>query len=112
MTRARRRRPQRGYTLIEVMASLAVLASGLMGIIALQGSTAMANQRAQIVMSDEEVAHEQAKLSIGAASTAGGSFGIGRGGFDLKAALFWSLVGVPLALGIWQTLVKALVFFD
>lgn len=47
MTRARRRRAQRGYTLIEVMASLAVLASGLMGIIALQGSTAMANQRAQ-----------------------------------------------------------------
>jgi MFS family permease len=63
-------------------------------------------------MSDEEVAHEQAKLKSPSASGTSGSFGIGKGGLDLKAALFWSLVGVPLALGIWQTLVKALVFFD
>ncbi len=63
-------------------------------------------------MSDEEVAAEQAKLKSASASGKGGSFGIGKGGLDFKAALFWSLVGVPLAWGIWQTLVKALVFFD
>ncbi len=63
-------------------------------------------------MSDEEVAVAQAKLKSPSASGTGGSFGIGKGGLDLKAALFWSLVGVPLAWGTWQTLVKAFVFFD
>ncbi len=63
-------------------------------------------------MSDEEVAAEQAKLKSASATTSTGSFGIGKGGLDFKAALFWSLVGVPLAWGIWETLVKALVFFQ
>jgi hypothetical protein len=63
-------------------------------------------------MTDAEVAAEQAKLRP-AASTAQttGSFGIGTGGLDLKAALFWLLVGIPLAWGIWNTVVKALVLF-
>ncbi len=44
-----RRRPEAaaGYTLVEVLASMAVLATGLLGIAALQGSAATANQRAQ-----------------------------------------------------------------
>jgi MFS family permease len=62
-------------------------------------------------MSEAEVAAEQAKLKSASASETTGSFGIGKGGLDFKAALFWSLVGVPLAWGIWETLVKALVFF-
>jgi len=63
-------------------------------------------------MSEEEVAVEQAKLKSASATATTGSFGIGKGGLDFKAALFWSLVGVPLAWGIWETLLKALVFFQ
>ena len=40
-----------------------------------------------------------------------GSFGIGKGGFDGPAALFWLFVGVPLAWGVWNTFEKALVLF-
>jgi hypothetical protein len=62
-------------------------------------------------MSEEEVAAEQAKLKSASASETTGSFGIGKGGLDAKAALFWTLVGVPLAWGVWQTVEKTLVFF-
>jgi MFS family permease len=62
-------------------------------------------------MTDAEVAAEQAKLKSAAAKVETGSFGIGMGGLDFKAALFWLLVGVPLAWGIWNTLEKALVLF-
>jgi MFS family permease len=53
-----------------------------------------------------------AKLQAGAASTAvasssSGSFGIGLGGLDAKAALFWAFVGIPLAWGVWITLQSA-----
>jgi hypothetical protein len=34
------------------------------------------------------------------------------GGIAFKAVLFWLLVGVPLAWGIWITVEKALVLFD
>lgn len=61
-------------------------------------------------MSEAEVAAEQAKL-MPAAENAGGSYGIGRGGLDAKAVAFWTLVGVPLAWGVWQTFEKALVLF-
>ncbi|AHB47581.1 MFS transporter [Hyphomicrobium nitrativorans NL23] len=61
-------------------------------------------------MSEAEVAAEQAKLKS-AAGDNGGSYGIGKGGLDAKAAAFWTLVGVPLAWGVWQTLEKALVLF-
>jgi hypothetical protein len=40
-----------------------------------------------------------------------GSFGIGKGGLDFKAALFWLFVGVPLGWGVWNTFQKALVLF-
>lgn len=47
MRRATRRSGDGGYTLIEVLASMAVLGTGLLGIIALQGAAVTANQRAQ-----------------------------------------------------------------
>jgi len=31
---------------------------------------------------------------------AAGSFGIGKGGLDATAVLFWAFVGVPLAWGV------------
>jgi hypothetical protein len=40
-----------------------------------------------------------------------GSFGIGTGGLDFKAALFWLFVGVPLAWGVWETLKGAAKIF-
>jgi MFS family permease len=60
-------------------------------------------------MKPEEVAKLQAQTS-GAAS-AGGSFGIGKGGLDARAALFWAFVGIPLAWGVWITLKNALQIF-
>ncbi|MDP9571883.1 UNVERIFIED_ORG: MFS family permease [Agrobacterium larrymoorei] len=61
-------------------------------------------------MSDEEVASLQAKT---AAANAGptGSFGIGKGGFDGKAALAWAAVGLPLLWGVWVTLKSSFVLF-
>ncbi len=61
-------------------------------------------------MSDEEVASLQAK---NAAANAGptGSFGIGKGGFDGKAALAWAAVGLPLLWGVWVTLKSSLALF-
>ena len=40
-----------------------------------------------------------------------GSFGIGFGGLDAKAALFWAFVGIPLAWGVWNTLQSAAKIF-
>jgi MFS family permease len=60
-------------------------------------------------MSPEEVAKLQAQAQ--GAAAAGGSFGIGKGGFDEKAALFWAFVGIPLAWGVWITLNNALKIF-
>ena len=37
-----------------------------------------------------------------------GSFGIGKGGLDARAVLFWAFVGVPLAWGVWKTLESAI----
>ena len=61
-------------------------------------------------MSDEEVASLQAKT---AAANAGptGSFGIGKGGFDGKAALAWAAVGLPLLWGVWVTLKSSFALF-
>src|SRR5262249_54888009 len=61
-------------------------------------------------MKPEEVAKLQAQASAQAA-TASGSFGIGKGGLDAKAALFWAFVGLPLAWGVWTTLVNAAKMF-
>lgn len=61
-------------------------------------------------MSDAEVAALQAKT---AAANAGptGSFGIGRGGLDAKAALAWIAVGIPLLWGVWVTVKSSLALF-
>src|SRR5262249_61931754 len=54
-------------------------------------------------------AEEVAKLQAATANKAGasGSFGIGKGGLDFKAALFWLFVCIPLAWGVWKTLLSA-----
>jgi hypothetical protein len=41
-----------------------------------------------------------------------GSFGIGKGGLDGKAALFWAFVGIPLAWGVWITLKSVATLFQ
>ena len=53
----------------------------------------------------------QSKLKAAGATVTSGSFGIGKGGLDAKAALFWLFVGIPLAWGIWKTVQKAVVLF-
>src|SRR5882672_1210626 len=62
-------------------------------------------------MSEEEVAKLQAASAKSAAAIQHGSFGIGRGGLDAKAALFWAFVGIPLAWGVWKTLESAVKIF-
>lgn len=44
---SRRRAAQSGYTMVEVLAAMAVLGTGLLGIIAMQSTAVNANQRAQ-----------------------------------------------------------------
>lgn len=61
-------------------------------------------------MSDEEVAGLQAKTAAAAAGPTG-SFGIGKGGLDAKAALAWTAVGIPLLWGIWVTLKNTAALF-
>jgi MFS family permease len=56
-------------------------------------------------MRPEEVAKLQAATAKGNATS--GSFGIGKGGFDWQAAVFWAFVGIPLAWGVWITLESA-----
>jgi MFS family permease len=63
-------------------------------------------------MKPEEVAALQAKAVGAAMATPSGSFGIGKGGLDAKAALFWAFVGVPLGWGVWITLKNALAIFQ
>jgi MFS family permease len=55
-------------------------------------------------MKPEEVVALQAKQG---GTTAGGSFGIGKGGLDFPAALFWLFVGIPLAWGVYRTVLSA-----
>jgi MFS family permease len=62
-------------------------------------------------MSNEEVAKLQAASAKSAAAIQHGSFGIGTGGLDGKAALFWAFVGIPLAWGVWKTLESAVKIF-
>ncbi len=57
-------------------------------------------------MSDAEVAKLQAATATSGAGPSG-SFGIGKGGLDGRAALFWLFVGIPLAWGIYMTLLSA-----
>jgi MFS family permease len=60
-------------------------------------------------MKPEEVAALQA--GRGSTTAASGSFGIGKGGFDLPAAAFWLFVGIPLAWGVYKTLISAVKIF-
>jgi MFS family permease len=57
-------------------------------------------------MNEAEVAKLQA-ASAGATAGQTGSFGIGKGGLDARAALFWLFVGIPLAWGVYRTLLSA-----
>ncbi|GAC1625708.1 MAG: hypothetical protein NVS4B4_09510 [Bradyrhizobium sp.] len=61
-------------------------------------------------MSTEELARAQA-TSARSTSVQYGSLGIGKGGLDAKAMLFWAFVGVPLAWGVWKTLESAIKIF-
>jgi hypothetical protein len=63
-------------------------------------------------MKPEDVVALQAKSASAAAAAPSGSFGIGKGGFDAPAALFWAFVGIPLAWGVWITLRNAIVIFQ
>jgi MFS family permease len=58
-------------------------------------------------MSEADLAKLQATTAGTNAGAPSGSFGIGRGGLDAKAALFWAFVCIPLAWGIWITLRSA-----
>jgi hypothetical protein len=62
-------------------------------------------------MKPEEVAALQAKQGGAAAAVASGSFGIGKGGLTFGSALFWLFVGIPLAWGVWKTLISAIKIF-
>ena len=61
-------------------------------------------------MSQEEVAKLQAAGPAGVVPS--GSFGIGKGGLDWQAVVFWAFVGVPLAWGTWITLQTAAKLFQ
>jgi MFS family permease len=62
-------------------------------------------------MSAEEVAKLQAASAKSEAGIQHGSFGIGKGGLDVKALLFWAFVGVPLLWGTLKTLEGAVKIF-
>jgi MFS family permease len=61
-------------------------------------------------MSEGDVARLQA-ASAGANAGQTGSFGIGSGGLDGKAAAFWLFVAIPLAWGVYKTLLSAVKIF-
>jgi hypothetical protein len=61
-------------------------------------------------MKESDVADLQAKAASASAGPTG-SFGIGRGGLDSGALLFWAFVSIPLAWGVWQTLQNAIKIF-
>src|SRR6202051_3920729 len=62
-------------------------------------------------MSADEVARLQGAREKSEAAIQHGSFGIGKGGLDAKAALFWAFVGIPLAWGVNKTLESAVKIF-
>ncbi|SHK09860.1 Sugar phosphate permease [Bradyrhizobium lablabi] len=62
-------------------------------------------------MSADEVARLQAASAKSEAAVQHGSFGIGKGGLDVRAALFWAFVGIPLAWGVYKTLEGAIKIF-
>jgi MFS family permease len=61
-------------------------------------------------MSEAEMAALRASSKVTPAHE--GSYGIGLGGLDAKAALAWAAVGLPLAWGVWKTLESAIKIFQ
>src|SRR5262245_37745927 len=62
-------------------------------------------------MSPEDVAKLQAASARSQATTVSDSFGIGKGGLTFGALVFWAFVGIPLAWGVWTTLLNAFKIF-
>ncbi|MCL2714430.1 MAG: OFA family MFS transporter [Alphaproteobacteria bacterium] len=62
-------------------------------------------------MSPEDVAAIQAERASSEAAIKHGSFGIGKGGLDLPAFLFWAFVGIPLAWSVYMTGLSAMKLF-
>jgi MFS family permease len=62
-------------------------------------------------MSADEVARLQSASAKSEAAIQHGSFGIGKGGLDFTAVLFWAFVGIPLAWGVYKTLESAVKIF-
>jgi MFS family permease len=62
-------------------------------------------------MSEADVARLQAASAKSEAAIQHGSFGIGKGGLDVRAVLFWLFVGIPLGWGVWKTLESAAKIF-
>ena len=61
-------------------------------------------------MSEDELRALHMQSSTASSQT--GSFGIGTGGLDRKAALAWLAVGVPILWGVWITLQSAIRIFS
>lgn len=61
-------------------------------------------------MTDSEVAALQAK-AVSSLSDHSGAFGIGRGGLELKVALAWCAIGIPILWGVWNTLLSTASLF-
>jgi MFS family permease len=62
-------------------------------------------------LTKEEAARLQAASAKSEAAIQHGSFGIGTGGLDVSAALFWAFVSIPLLWGVWMTLQSAVKIF-
>ena len=62
-------------------------------------------------MSQEEVTKIQATNAKNAPAAPSGSLDIGKGRFDVQAAVLWALVVIPLAWGVWTTLKNAIRIF-
>jgi len=62
-------------------------------------------------LTKEEAARLQAESAENEAAVQHGSYGIGTGGLDVSAALFWAFVSVPLLWGVWMTLQSAVKIF-
>jgi len=62
-------------------------------------------------LTKEEAARLQAESAENEAAVQHGSYGIGTGGLDVSAALFWAFVSIPLLWGVWMTLQSAVKIF-
>jgi MFS family permease len=56
-------------------------------------------------MSPRQVSELQASNAAGPG--AGGSFGIGKGGLDARALVFWAFAGIPVCWGVWIAVLNA-----